>query len=156
MRRIGILTPLGQTAGRIGGLPQGRGGCPWGRKTSSTSAQFCQTVGASLPITPPEAGAFRERKVSHELKSKACCRLSKSNGGTAVSVHGRPLASKVELIGALGGVMLQLFTTGLIGGGVGFGIGLGCVCTGPAPVGAAGCCFCRPPSTGTNNTSTQR
>src|SRR5690349_16486404 len=63
-------------------------------------------------------------------------------------------------MGVLGGVILQLFTTGLMGGGVGLGtglgVGLGCVWAGPVAGGAVGCCCCRPPSTGANSPSAQR
>jgi hypothetical protein len=70
-------------------------------------------------------------------------------------VHGRPLLSRLELIGALGAVMLQLFTTGLIGGGVAFGVALDGAWAGRF-AGAAGFCFCRAPSTGANSPSAQK
>src|SRR5580765_2220546 len=136
MRRIGMFGVFGQIGGRIGGLPHGRGGCPLGRNTSSTSAQFCQIVGASLPMVPPEAGEFSARKVSQELKSNACWRLGRSNGGTAVTVHGSPLVRRPGVIGASGLVTLQFVTGGSIGG---------------AGVGAGVFFACGPPATGANN-----
>src|SRR5579872_1269546 len=115
IRRMGRFSPLGQMGGGESGVPQGGGACPPGRNTSSTSIHFCHIVGASLPIAPPEAGELRAIKVSQELKSKACCRFSRLNGGTASTMQGRPLVSRLLVIGVLGGVMLQLSTTGLMG-----------------------------------------
>src|SRR5215467_11070508 len=84
IRRMGVLRALvGQIFGRIGGAPQAGGVAPFGRKTSSTSFQLSHTVGASGPIVPPAAGEFSAIKVSQELKSKACCKLGRSNGATA-------------------------------------------------------------------------
>src|SRR5437660_1737111 len=101
MRSTGTLPEtLGQIEGRMGGLPQGGGAAPFGRKTSSTSFQLSQMVDASLPIVPPLAGEFSAMKVSQELKSNACCRLGRSNGGTASRAQGRPLVSSAGVMDA--------------------------------------------------------